>query len=262
MSRWKDGIAAVAVVGGAVSVFILPFDKLVGRLASLAGYDTSNLRDVRDLANTLMAVIVIGIVALIAVRLTAPVPDVDTTPRELASAKAEAEARDRTYTVGEVVQEIGAELDRHDAVLTIVGYSLSWAEALRHELDTTARPHLKVVLAVPKPSYLRSHCQEKEPVTHRIKMIDKRIAGWRELQEHGRVRQVDVRYYATAPDLFAVSIGSTVFFGRYPFEHQPGGRHVLHPNHPNHRKLLRVEQGHPEALYCLLRQTIDARSSE
>lgn len=144
--------------------------------------------------------------------------------------------------------------------LTVVGYSLSFAEPLRMQLLAGARTGLTVVLGVPDDAYLRDHCKEDRAMSHRRNRLDGRLKDWQDLEKQHKVASVRVVRQHAAPHLFAVDFGKTIYFGRYPFVHE-GGKHVLRRNEPKHRRLIRVGSHSPQVLVDTIRQQVDCQTT-
>lgn len=254
MKRWEPLLGVLAAVAGLLGFIFLPLSDGVHNIAQFLNKDPKSAADLTDIAGDLLYICALEVLVIAGILYTrrsrvavaVPVPD---------------SGLARTYPIDEAVQQVLGEVGNDDrACVTVVGYSLSFAESLRLALHAQPRPNLDIHLAVPSERYIEAHCREDKEIAHRISHLRGRLSQWEALSTTSRVRSVKVSRYECAPNLFAfMADRDVIYYGRYPFENTAGGTHALQQNLPEHRLMQRVDEKSSQLLFHLMLQTIDAQ---
>ncbi|WP_216911862.1 hypothetical protein [Nocardia noduli] len=131
------------------------------------------------------------------------------------------------FGTDDIVDEMKA-LETELVNLTISGYSLSFAQSIRHWLQENPKPDLVVKLLISSPAFLREYCKEEiNSIDSRIYRQEAMVREWLDLERAGRVKKVEVYHFKSLAVEYSVSLDREVtFVGIYPW-HSENGKHKL-----------------------------------
>lgn len=253
MKRWESLLATAAGLAALLALIFVPFSDGVHNVAQFLRKDPTTVTGLTDVAGDLLFVCVLELL-IFAVTVVILLWRTATSRRDVGLR--------RTYAIDDAVKHVLKEIGDGHGPLTVVGYSLSFAEALRIALQERPRPNLDVNLAVPSERYVKVHCSEDKQIAHRISHQRSRIVQWEQLSTMNHLHSIKVSRYECAPNLFAfMTCRDVIYYGRYPFENGAGGAHLLRQNLPEHRLMQRVDERSSKILFNLMLQTIDAQTN-
>lgn len=126
--------------------------------------------------------------------------------------------------------------------LIIFGYSLSFAEDIRYDLDKKKNQNLKVKIYIPHEEFIKQYLREQKPINSRIEEIKARLCEWKKLKESGSINDLSIREYSQLPMGYGVIVDNKYcYISCYPWEIE-SNLATLKKKPKNERKMILVKE--------------------
>ncbi|WP_418360517.1 hypothetical protein [Sphingobacterium detergens] len=144
----------------------------------------------------------------------------------------------KKYKENEVTNDI---LTLKPKTITIFGYSISFAEQLRHNINEGGKSEIDVCIIVPETSYIKNFLIDDQTKESRTNEILARVKQWEKLKNDGRIKSVKTHYVESVPVENGFLIDNKLFYVDYYRWEKKENSFVLNKKPKNDRGFLKIK---------------------
>lgn len=125
--------------------------------------------------------------------------------------------------------------------ITIFGYSISFAEELRFEIENGEKRSLSITLIVPSTDFIMSTLTDDQTKESRTTELDARLKQWGKLEKNERIKNINIKYVNSVPVENGFLVNEKVIYIDYYRWEKVSNTYTLKKKAKNERDFLKIK---------------------
>lgn len=130
--------------------------------------------------------------------------------------------------------------------LLIFGYSLSFAEGIRWELEQNGKTAIDVEIIAPSDAFINEKLIDDQSKQSRVEELKARLSQWEKLKQSGRIRSVSIKRTDSVPIENGFVVDDEISFVDYYKWTKSGDVYQLSKKPKSDRGFLKIQKNHLE----------------
>lgn len=130
--------------------------------------------------------------------------------------------------------------------ITIFGYSISFAEDLRFEIENGEKRNLKLTLIVPSTAFIQNTLKDDQTKESRTAELNARLKQWEKLKTNERISTIDIKNVNSVPVENGFLVNDNLIYIDYYKWEKDGNNYNLKKKPKNERDFLKIKSKNKE----------------
>jgi hypothetical protein len=162
----------------------------------------------------------------------------------------------KPHKISSVTSEILSKKELNS--ITIFGYSISFAEELRFEIENGEKRNLNVTLIVPSTDFIKNTLNDDQTKESRTAELSARLEQWDKLKTNDRISAIDIKHVDSVPVENGFLFNDEVIYIDYYRWEKEGENYNLKKKPKKERNFLKVKSKNKE-LFNYIKHQLEAK---
>jgi len=124
--------------------------------------------------------------------------------------------------------------------ITVFGYSISFAEELRFEIENGEKKNINITLIVPSQNFIQNALNDDQTKASRTEELSARIEQWKKLKAAERIKDINIKRVESVPVENGFLINEDLIYIDYYKWENDNGNYTLKKKPKNERDFLKI----------------------